>query len=75
MYSLWRMTMPHCAASHPSRPEILCDKDIPCFGLHANAPEKESWPGNPLPPQPTRTKTGRAALKAQLALMSQRASR
>jgi len=59
-----------CARPHPEQPDVLCDKDAPCYGYHANAAAQKVWPGNPLPepaPEPGRTRKGQLALIAQRA--------
>lgn len=66
--------MPDCSAPNPDRPDVLCDKGLPCLGLHANALEGLSWPGNPLPVR-EEPKKGSASRKGNLALIAQRASR
>ncbi len=64
-----------CSESHPTRSDVTCDKGVPCFGVHANAREKLTWPGNPLPARPEPEKKGRGTRKADLALIAQRARR
>jgi len=63
-----------CSESHPTRSDVKCDKGVPCFGLHANAREGLTWPGNPLPVRQEPEK-GRKSRKADLALIAQRARR
>lgn len=56
-----------CQQPHPEQPSVLCDKDTPCYGYHANAPHGSIWPGNPLPerpPEAARTRKGQLAEKA-----------
>lgn len=60
-----------CQQPHPEHPQVLCDKDTPCYGYHANAQDKAVWPGTPLPPSTTDPK-GKTR-KAKLALIAQRA--
>lgn len=57
----------NCASTHPDHPLILCDKNDPCYGYHANAGLNMVWPGNPLPerpPEKARTRKGQLAEKA-----------
>jgi hypothetical protein len=61
-----------CSVPHSENPSVLCDKTLPCFGLHANARKHLTWPGNPLPVRQEPEK-GRGTRKAQLALIAQRA--
>lgn len=57
-----------CQQPHPEQGDVLCDKDEPCYGYHANAQAQKVWPGNPLPPTPTaKTRKGTLALIAQRA--------
>lgn len=56
-----------CASPHPEREDVLCDKDEPCYGYHANATASAVWPGNPLPEPAPRTRKGALALIAQRA--------
>lgn len=58
-----------CQHPHPERPDVLCDKDEPCYGYHASATAHAVWPGTPLPDRtpPARTRKGALALIAQRA--------
>lgn len=56
-----------CASPHPERPDVLCDKDEPCYGYHANAADHAVWPGTPLPEPTARTRKGALAMIAQRA--------
>jgi hypothetical protein len=56
-----------CASPHPERPDVLCDKDEPCYGYHASAQAQAVWPGTALPETPARTRKGALALIAQRA--------
>lgn len=59
-----------CASPHPDQTAVLCDKDTPCYGYHANAGAKMVWPGEPVPdtaPQGAKTRKGALALIAQRA--------
>ena len=64
--------MTTCASAHPERPDVTCDKSVPCYGYHANATAPASWPGNPLPERPKPEKKG-SNRKAALAMIAQRA--
>lgn len=62
-----------CSTPHPERADVECDKSLPCYGFHANALVKVSWPGNPLPPRAEKpTRKSSRSLKAELALIAQR---
>lgn len=65
--------MPDCSTPHPERPDVLCDKGVPCFGFHANARARMTWPGNPLPPREEPKGKSGGSRKGQLALIAQRA--
>jgi hypothetical protein len=57
----------NCSTPHPEHPRILCDKNTPCYGYHANAALNMVWPGTPLPERPAeaaRTRKGQLAEKA-----------
>jgi hypothetical protein len=43
-----------CGKAHPDRPEVTCDKDIPCWGFHANVRADVEWDGLPLPTKETK---------------------
>lgn len=60
-----------CASPHPERPDVLCDKDEPCYGYHASAQAQQVWPGTPLPDPASSPRTRKGAL----ALIAQRAQR
>lgn len=42
-----------CNEPHPSEPDILCDKALPCLGYHENIAARLTWDGIPLPEQST----------------------
>lgn len=75
------MTDPVCGAQHPERPQVLCDKQAPCTGYHANAREHVLWDVQELPVTPPSSPTARRRHRDRgpgrgaLAEMANRASR
>lgn len=38
-----------CGERHPERPEVACEKTMPCYGYHASGKYKLTWEGRELP--------------------------
>lgn len=60
-----------CEESHPEHPEVLCDKPVPCYHLHASRkyPEHSPWDNDAVPP--SRVSSGGA--RARMGEMATRA--
>lgn len=46
-----------CGAEHPERPEVTCDKPLPCYHFHSSREHRTAWGSQPAPPKRGRSET------------------